>query len=92
MRGKLLAQTGRIPSRVREHGWSTLQLAIALLDLGEAGGPDARAHVNEARTLFRTLQPDDIKSAGANTIDPEFRKEYDKTAARLQTSLSRTRE
>jgi eukaryotic-like serine/threonine-protein kinase len=83
MRGKLLAQTGRTPSRVREHGWSTLQLAIALLDLADEGGPDARAHVNEARALFRTLQPDDIKSAGANTIDAEFRKEYDKTAARL---------
>ncbi len=83
IREKLIAQ-GHTPSRVRDLGWSRLELTIALLNLAEAGGPDARAHAAEARALFRTLRPDEIKLAGGTTIDDEFRQIYDKTAARLR--------
>ncbi len=92
LRETLIALAGRLAPRVRDLGWSTLQLTIVLLNLADAGGPEARAHANEARALFRTIQPDDIKSQGAATADPEFRAEYDKTAARLQASNTRTRE
>jgi non-specific serine/threonine protein kinase/serine/threonine-protein kinase len=88
MREKLLAVAERVPSRVRDHGWSTLQLAIALQDLADAGGPDAHAHSGEARALFRRLRPEDIKAPGVTTIDPEFRKGYDKMATRLRAPLS----
>jgi eukaryotic-like serine/threonine-protein kinase len=83
IRDKML-EKGRILSRVRDHDWSTLELAIALLNLADKGGPDARAHTSEARALFRTLQPDQIKLAGGSRIDHEFRESYDKTAARLR--------
>lgn len=84
LREKMLTDSGRTPFRVREQGWAALQLSLSLLDLADAGGPDAREHATEARALFRTLRPDDIKAAGSTAIDADFRREYDKIAARLR--------
>ena len=75
LREKLIALGGRGPLRVREHGWSALMLTIALRNLADAGGPEARAHANEARALLRTLDPDDITAPGVVTPDPEFREQ-----------------
>jgi tetratricopeptide (TPR) repeat protein len=83
LRDTLLTLQGRLPNRVWEQRWATLNLAGALIELADTHVPDARAQITEARALFQSIPQGEIDGPDPVGSGRAFRETYDRLSARL---------